>query len=137
MINEEHYRQIADAAVQQGVSYDHLAEKYERGVPIELVVKCAGRRVIAPDHEWITLNSAAEILGTSCYSFSTCAGKTGNNYFGIGTKSRSMNTAAGCRGVGRLVLKVDIIELKRIRTQMHLSLAMALRVFHAKFQGII
>ena len=137
MINQEHYRQIAEVAQRNGASFEALAERYENGLSIEQIMLTNGRNLLLPDEQWITLDQAAAIIGTTTFTFSAIAGLKGKDYYGIGTKSRSLKPGAGCRGAGRLVLRADIVELTRIKRAMGISLIMALRVFHAKFKGII
>lgn len=120
MINTEHYRQIAAAAEATGVSYDTLAARYERGMPIEQVIG-------SPDAVWINLEQAANIMGTT-YGTLTAAKLTDQC---LATKSASKKKGASCRGAGRLILRADAMEIARIKREVGVSLQCALKIMRA------
>lgn len=134
MINREHYRMIARAAVLNCVSYDTLAEKYEGGMPLDEVLRSNRCHTLPDSGEWCWMHEASRIMGCS---YLTLVGiGTKNGYLGLDTKSASKN-GKKAQGCGRLVRRSDAKEIARIKREVSVSLTTAFKILQAKKDGVL
>ncbi len=135
MINTTHYRQMARVAERTGVSYDQLAERYESGIPIEVVLTTGGRNLRLPNDSWIDTATAAAIIGTTKNNLSQLAAP---DWYGIDAVLRSKRPdVTSPRGNGWLLRRTDIEDVAKIRDSAQVSIRNALKFYRAASGGLL
>lgn len=123
------YEKLANMSAVEGVPFEKLCERAEKGRPL--------RNLVAPTEEWIDYREAAKVINCQYGSIASyfTDDRAEVDYWGIEWKTRSTNPNVkfGKRGCGVLFKRSDVERVAQIRRAAGISTAAALRVFEALF----